>query len=244
MGPHAALASLACCPPRGLARPWGGPAGGPAILAETVGGWAPSPHSLRSLAAPQGGWPALGAARRAGRPFLRRPWGDGPPRRNRFARLLPPEGAGPPLGRPGGRAGHSCGDRGGMGPLAALASLACCPPRGLARPWGGPAGGPAILAEAVGGWAPSPQSLRSLAALQGGWLPLGRPGGRAGHSCGGRGGWAPSPQSLRSLAALQGGWPALGAARRAGRPFLRRPWGDGPPRRTRFARLPPPWGQA
>jgi hypothetical protein len=201
MGPHAALASLACCPPRGLARPWGGPAGGPAILAETVGGWAPSPHSLRSLAAPQGGWPALGAARRAGRPFLRRPWGDGPPRRNRFARLLPPKGAGPPLGRPGGRAGHSCGGRGGMGPLAAIASLACCPPRRLAalgaarragrpflrrpwgmgplaaiaslaccpprrlaRPWGGPAGGPAILAETVGGWAPSPHSLRSLAA--------------------------------------------------------------------------------
>ncbi|KAA3653165.1 MAG: hypothetical protein DWQ11_09510 [Proteobacteria bacterium] len=130
--------------------------------------WAPT---LTTFAAPRGGEPFLGAARRKGWPhanvregsaWYRRPVRQARSSASRNPCLTPPRGSRPSLGRPGGE---------GMAPTLALLaaprggcarpwggpaergrpprSLCSLPPEGAAHPWGGPAGGWGVLRQAM-----------------------------------------------------------------------------------------------
>ncbi len=134
---------------------------------------APTLRPLCGLAAPQGGFFALG-----------RPGGKKrPPRCARCAGLLPPKGAFLPWGGPAAK----------KGPHAAPAVRACCPPRGLF----------CLGAARRQKKAPTLRPLCGLAAPQGGFFALGRPGGKKNRqsmhdrrpTTGGRA--RPSPDAVR-----------------------------------------------
>ncbi|VEI26412.1 Uncharacterised protein [Bordetella bronchiseptica] len=162
---------------------------------------APTLRPLCGLAAPQGGFFALG-----------RPGGKKrPPRCARCAGLLPPKGAFLPWGGPAAK----------KGPHAAPAVRACCPPKGAFLPWGGPAAkkgphaAPAVRAccpprglFCLGAArrqkkAPTLRPLCGLAAPRGGFLPWGGPAAKKNRqsmhdrrpTTGGRA--RPSPDAVR-----------------------------------------------